>query len=713
VSVGAYLAGATELVLVVAALGFASFRLRARILPAWEGAPARLAEAIIGIALLVWVGEALGVLGLFREAIFVVACAVLGVGVGLLVRPRSAAASAAPPPAAAVHPLELLVAVGVAALLFAHWGYETQESLNNGISNFDTLWYHLPFSVDFVQSSSLTGLHQTDPLFLNWFYPQNSELVHGIAILLTGRDTLSLFLNLGWLALALLAAWCVGRPYGRGALTLAGAAILLESEALIVREPGAAKNDIVGIALVLCAVALLVNWWAAGGRERAGGAAALAPIGVAGLAAGLAAGTKLTVLALVAALTVAAISVAPAGLRRRAAVIWLLPVMAGGLFWYGRNLFLAANPLPWVRDLGSLHLPGPERLQEARPDFSVLHYATDTEVWSAYFDPGLELAFGTLWPLVLAAGIAGAVAACLHREWLLRLLGAVALFGMAAYLATPLTAAGEEGAPVAFAINLRFLIPSLIIGLVLLGLAPGFERRSARWALLCALLVALVVTNDSDQVLRAPERAAGAAIAALFVLVPFALWLLRQRGMSQAGLVVGLISIAVIALEAGYPVQRAYLEDRFERFGWANLDSPYRWAQGVSEARIGLAGTTAGFLQYGFFGRDLSNRVRYIGREGPKGAFSAIPDCAGFRRALNDEDLDYLVTSPFLNFADVGRPLFSPEASWVGDDPAVRPFILDGSGVERVTVWRIGGTLDPAGCRSVIPQRYVPGTRRG
>jgi hypothetical protein len=722
VSGGAYAAGAVELVVVVVALALAAARLRALLLPGWGGPPARLAEAVLGVALLVWVGELLGVLDLFREAALVVACVAIAIGVLLLVRPAPAA-PVARPPAPEAHPLELLVAVGIAALLFAHWGFETQEVLNNSISNFDTLWYHLPFATDFAQSSSVTGLHFTDPLFLNWFYPQNSELVHGVAIQLTGRDTLSLFVNLGWLALALLAAWCIGRPYGRGALTMAGAAILLESHALVIREPGSAKNDIVGIALVLASVALLVNWWAARSRqspvagrqssipERLGGS--LAPLGVAGLAAGLAAGAKLTVLAMVAALTVAVIAIAPAGLRRRSAAVWLIPVFAAGGFWYARNLILSANPLPWIRELGPVSLPGPERLQEARPDLTVSHYATDTGVWTEWFTPGLHDAFGFLWPLVLAGGVAGAVAVCTRREPGLRALGVVALFGMAAYLFTPLSAAGEEGRPLGFTINLRFLIPSLIVGLALLGLAPGLDRGPRRWGLLGALLLVLVVTDRSDQVLRAPERAAGAAIAIAAVLLPGALWAWRRRGLSAAAFAGCLAALAAAVLAVGYPVQRSYLEDRFESFDEGmHLDSAYRWAEGVSDARIALAGTTAGFLQYGFFGRDLSNTVRYLGRHGPKGAFSAIPDCAGFRRAVNDGDFDYLVTTPYLDFAHPGQPRFSPESSWVDGDPAVRAIGRDGRGIERVTVWRIRGRFDASACDRVARPRYVPGPRR-
>ena len=44
-----------------------------------------------------------------------------------------------------------------------------------------------------------------------------------------------------------------------------------------------------------------------------------------------------------------------------------------------------------------------------------------------------------------------------------------------------------------------------------------------------------------------------------------------------------------------------------------------------------------------------------------------------FRAAVNDADLDYLVTSPFLNFVHTGSPISSPEAGWLRGESAVRP----------------------------------------
>ena len=160
--------------------------------------------------------------------------------------------------------LQLVVMTGVIAVVVGHWAVTTKHALDRGIFNFDSLWYHQPFAADMFQSHSTTGMHHVDTVFTNWFYPQNSELLHAVGMLLTGRDTLSLFVNFGWLGIAFLAAWCIGRPYGRGALTVVAAAILLECHTLVVRDPGAAKNDLAAAALILAAIAILVTAWHAG-----------------------------------------------------------------------------------------------------------------------------------------------------------------------------------------------------------------------------------------------------------------------------------------------------------------------------------------------------------------------------------------------------------------------------------------------------------------
>jgi hypothetical protein len=757
VSAGAYILSVALLVALVLSLGFSAVRLRQRLMPDWEGATAHLVETVVGVALLIWISELLGVVGLLYAgtvlaAAVLVAAAVAvgprvlsgreGVGASLGFSPGESAAvrdgeggekgdAAVPrhrltPPPAGEAPntggasawLPQLVAVGVVALVFAHWGLTTADALSRGIFNFDSLWYHMPFAVDMAQSHSVTGLHYTETVFTNWFYPQNSELLHAVGILLADRDTLSLFLNFGWLAMAFLAAWCIGRPYGRGPLTVVAAGILLECHTLVVREPGAAKNDVMAAALLLAAIAILINAWV----TRDGDEKSLAPgwpLAAAGLAVGLAVGTKSTALAMAAALTVAIVVLAPAGRRWAAAGWWFAAGLAGGGYWYLRNLVISGNPLPQLESLGPISLPHPERLQSGRPDFSIAHYATDTGVWSEYFRPELHEAFGALWPLVILGAVVGAAVALIWgRTRVLRWIGGVALFGMLAYLFTPLSAAGVEGAPEGFGINLRYAIPALLAGITLLPLAlrgEDLDARSARakgaWLLLGALALVLVITNRADAVLRDPDRIFGWAIALLFVLIPAALVFARSRGVSRGAVTGGFVALVLLVVAIGYPVQRDYLSDRFlnaeadTAIPGMHLNAPYRWARNLDDARIGLTGTSAGFLQYGFYGAELSNRVRYLGVEGPHGAFNAIPTCPEFRAAVNAADLDYLVTAPLLNFVEPDDPIRSPEAGWLQGEAGVAPVERSGS----VALWRVRGRLDPAACGSRNrPLRDIP-----
>jgi hypothetical protein len=610
----------------------------------------------------------------------------------------------------------------VIALVVGHWALTTKNALDRGVFNFDSLWYHLPFAVEMVQGHSVTGMHYVDTVFTNWFYPQNSEVLHAVGMALTGRDVQSLFINYGWLAVVFLAAWCIGRPYQRGSLSVVAVAILLEAHVLVVREPAAGKNDLMAAGLLLAAIAILVTAWHSradrpeSDPDRVGSRRPSLPVGwpiaAAGLAVGLAAGTKVTALAMAGALSVAVVVLAPAGRRWAAVGWWFAPALLSGGFWYLRNLVVAGNPLPAVESIGPLSLPHPEQLQTARPDFGVAHYLTDTGVWGEYFAPGLHDGFGLLWPLVVGGALLAAFVALLRgRDRIVRAIGGAALFGFVAYLFTPLGAAGAEGAPEAFRINIRYLYGALLAGLVLLPLPRVFDARRRRWWLLGALVAVLVLTDRADAVVRDPGRGFALLLVVLAVLVPAGLLVARGRGASRGVVAAGFAALALIVVAVGYPVQRHYLDQRFrnevaaESIPGMGLDSAYRWVRGVEDARIGLAGTTAAFARYGFYGTDLSNRVVYLGENGPHGAFNAIPTCRAFRAAVNAADLDFLVTAPLLNFIDPAEPVPSPEARWLRGDPAVAPLQRSGP----ATLWRVRGDLDPAGCgQGNAPLREIP-----
>jgi hypothetical protein len=713
VSVGSYALSAVLLAIVAGPVGFSAFRIRRHLLPSWDGAPARLVELVIAVALLIWLCELLGLFDLLYASTLVIealllAGAILAWPIGAEVPNECPAGAPDAPPRAP--PGMTAVALVVVFIVFAHWGLFTKYALDHGMSNFDSLSSYMPFATSMAQTHSVV-VHYVNTNSTSWLLSQNAELLHAAGILLTHRDTLSLFINFGWLALAFLAAWCVGRPYGRGPLAVVGAAIVLESGTLIVRNPGTAKDDVMAAGLLLTAIAILLN--ARSLRVPRGDTHAPPlpgwPLAAAGLAAGLAVGTKATVLAMVAALSLAVIVAAPRGHRAAAAGWWFLPALAGGGFWYLRNLVLAGNPIPQVSTLGPVPLPHPNQLQKELPGFSILHYATDTAVWREYFGPGLEVALGSLWPLVIGGAIVGGLLVLLQsRDRALRWIGGIVLFGAFAYLATPLTAAGTDGAPFQFYINVRYAAPALLVGLVVLPLAPGLNGVVRGWALLVVLIVVLWITNGADAVLHDPDHGFGLLLAVVAVGIPALILLMRRWGASNRELAGGFAVLALLLVVIGYPTQRHYLHDRFgpdSGLPGQEMNSAYLWARDVSDAHIGIVGTTAGFYQYGLYGADLSNEVTYIGENGPHAAFNPIPDCQQFREAVDAAHLDYLVTSPFFNFLNASEPVASPEADWLRGSSGVEAVDTEG----LVTVWRVNGSLDPTGCGSQnAPLHYMP-----
>ena len=183
--------------------------------------------------------------------------------------PRDADAIAAPQ----VQTIALWIALGVASFTVAEWTFPSQLSLDQGMFGGDTTWYHMPFAARIAQEHSTIHLHFTDPLRLAaWFYPQSSELIHAAAIVLFKSDWLSPLINLFWLAIALLAAWCVGRPYKVGPATLVAAAIVLDSGVMIETQPGEGRNDIMGLAFLIAFAAFLINGHQRRAPDGGGGA---------------------------------------------------------------------------------------------------------------------------------------------------------------------------------------------------------------------------------------------------------------------------------------------------------------------------------------------------------------------------------------------------------------------------------------------------------
>jgi hypothetical protein len=420
---------------------------------------------------------------------------------------------------------------------------------------------------------------------------------------------------------------------------------------------------------------------------------------VAGLAAGLALGTKLTMAAAVIALTIGVIVLAD-GARRRTALIWIGSVLATGSFWFLRNMGHASgNPFPWLAHAYSF-LPGPDRGLEGRDPFTVAHYLgkLDGHVVGTYFIPDLHGVIGPLWPLVLALGGAGMVAALLRgRSPTVRMLGAVAAAATIGYLFTPLTASGPEGRPDGFAINLRYLAPALALGIVLLPLDRALDdprRRLGLFGVLAATLLTIALYSDAKLAWQNEDAYAPAAvlIGLIVVGIPVGIALLARRSGPAALVAGGLAALAILAV--GWTRQDDYLRDRYTGAFRFHLETAFGWANGVSDARVGLDGTSGAFQQYGLYGRDASNHVQFIGRPGEDGDFSQIGSCPEWRRAVNEGRYDYLVTTPRLDLNHAGIAGNSPETGWANSDPALTRIVNEA----RIEVFRVDGALDPGAC---------------
>ncbi|MGH2984922.1 MAG: hypothetical protein ACRDK5_11860 [Solirubrobacterales bacterium] len=721
-TLGDYLAGVIGLALVAGPLVYAAVRLRARLLPGWEGAPARLAEAVLGVSLLTVLLQLLGAIGILEPAVLIAAAIAIGAAAYFApwLRPTEFA-EGPPPPALPVPPLHALIALAGIAFVAAHWATGLQDVWARGMLTFDTLWYHGPFAARIAETGSVWGLHFTDPLYLNWFYPQNSELLHGAGIVLFDRDLFSPLVNFAWLGVALLAAWCIGRPYGVAPLSLLAVALIVDTGPIVPREAGTPANDMAPIALLLAAAALLINAWAARGsgegptdapkifasKASASGGPSQGPLLIAGLAMGLALGTKLTIAGPTAAMAVGVPLIADPGFRRRALGLFLGGVAITAGIWFLRNLIHSGSPLPWLQDVGPIDLPGPGRGLEGRDDYSVAHYLfanPDVDVWKDFYKAITNL-LGPVWFVLLGATALGATLAVWRpRSAAVRLCGAVAIAGGVAYLFTPLTAAGPEGNPLAFGINLRYLVPAFALGLALVPLEPRLTPERARLPLLIGGIAALLLVtlySDSAYIWDEPfaSKPWAALIGVVLIGVPVGLALLgRIRPLVAAG-ATAILLLAVAA--AGWERQDNYFAHRYDRpedFRF-DLDDAFAWAKDTGGERIAVAGTSGAYNQYGLYGDRLDNYVQYVGQTGPGGNFTRIGKCADFREALNDGGYDYLVTTPDLDLNNPVRARTSPERGWVEGDPAVEEIVRAG----RVAVFRLNGELAADGCAQRPP----------
>jgi hypothetical protein len=715
-SFGAYLAGSLSLVAMFASLGFGGYWLRRWIVPEFSGALARLAEIVLGVALLVLGLYLLGSISQLREGWIVALSVVLGVGAGLVGRSRAPSdARSIDPPQVPLWPL--LIALAIASFTVAEWTFPSQLNLDQGMFGGDTTWYHMPFAARFAQDHSIVHLHFTDPMRLVvWFYPATSELINGAGILLFHDDFLSPLLNLGWLSVGLLAAWCIGRPYGVAPATLVASALVFDSGVMVITQAGEGRNDIMAIAMLVAYVAFIVNGHqvrrsgelVTGDVAGEGALIDRGPLIMAGLAGGLAISVKLTMLAPVGAIAVAVVLFNARALRTRVntALVLGAAILVTGGFWFVRNLFTASNPTPQI-GFGPLNLPVPDQMPlDPRPRFSVAHYVLHPSVYRTWFFPQLENALGPLYGLILVVALAAILYMLFRsRNRMLQALAGAALLTAVVYLFTPLTAAGPEGAPRGFFTNTRYLMPGLVLAMVLVPLARPLrsDRGHASWTLgFLAVLYWITVLSTPQWYLR--YIVGTVLITAALIWLPAGLIFQRRRkAITPIAATAAVAGAVLLAIVLGRAQQVQYAEHHYSNpklfLHEGGPEKAFSFARRQHDKRIGIAGGGEMFFaQYGFYGGDLSNYVNYIGVPGPDGQYRLATTCRDFREQINAGHYDYLITSQY-SWDTIDSTYAHPYFDWVKGDPAVKEVIAEPKILPQPDyVFKIDGPLNPASC---------------
>lgn len=599
-------AGVLALLAVLAAVSLVAVALRRRLVPSWRGAQARLVELLLGHVAAVVVSLVLGTVGVLGRPALLVAWGVLAAAAAVSLR-RPVVPRPAPVPVDEPRWLQALAGVAVLAVL-SQWLSVVPQTLRTGVLAVDAVHYHLTFAALFVRTGSTTAVHRLNAPDPTTGYPLDDELLQGTAMALLGADTHVVGWQLLALAGALLAAWVAGRAWGSGCLAVLATCVLLTLTGSAVGD----ANDWAATWPLVAAVAVLAVGHAPVGHGPAGRLTDGAVLLV-GLAVGLAAGTKLTVLLPAAVLVVAAWW--GAGSRLRASALLAGALLAAGGYWYVRSLVALGTPLPRVTGLEDVTA-------------SVLSYLDDGTVVREWFRPGLRFVLGSAWPLLLLLPLAGLVRAAARPERSGRRTAAAAgLASAAGYLVTPTSAGGPPGQPFLFVYNVRYALVALLLGLVLLSTsAPARRVPAATAAALLALLVTTLLRDGAWPEGVAPSAVAGALAVGTGLVV-----LVRVRPRTRFA-VVGLAAALVAAVAV--PVQDRYLDRRY-----GDVDDPrqalFVAVRDASPAAVGVVGFPR---LYPLMGPDWSTPVRYLGRT-RDGAFVDARTCTELLDAAGATDV--------------------------------------------------------------------------
>lgn len=604
--------GLAACVIVFSIFGVGIHRLRTRLFYAATRGEGALISTVLALSTSLVLSQALGTFGWFHLG--PLALAHLGIGLACVAiaarRSPKTGSSVDVPSIAMPRWVDVATFAGVALVVacWTAWAFAVRFGADPGI---DTLWYHLPIAARFVQSGQTLPIHFIDLDPVSAFFPANSEIPHALGMVFTGSDALTPFVNLGWLALALGAAWVFGRRFGNPHVAMLAIAALLATP-MMTLQSGSALNDIAGIALLMTAIACLPSL----ASLKTVPAMAIVP---SGLALGLAIGTKFTVVGVAGLIALFIVAWCAKGMRLRRFFTVSACLAATGSYWFVRNIIAVGNPIP------SMHIAlGPVELTSVTgpmPTSRFAAYFLHADAWRGTFLPIMGDMGGPLFAPLMLGGMALAVFTALRStaDATTRALCALAVGAALVYAVTPQYLAFQSE-PVYFRANLRYVTP-MIVALIFALVAA---RRHAIVAASIAF-VWLITAQLSPQAwpptsVNAAPFIIGAALATIIFLACAHAAIAKPRTRYAAVVVVCIIgSFAAVQHQSYQAARFTYPRGLHAMTSWAADTSGERivvapsmfWPLGASRnAQLVALDRQVLITQFPLYGFSLGNRVQ-------------------------------------------------------------------------------------------------------
>jgi hypothetical protein len=378
----------------------------------------------------------------------------------------------------------------------------------------DALWYHLVAVAQFVQSGSL------GPSGLNPYadsYPRTGELLAAWPAVFSRSDALVPVAQVGFAVLGALATVGIARTVGVGGAGAWVAGTLYFLTPVVLAQASTAYVDVTFAGLQAVSLYFLMRALFTASTGASGSRAATARLVLAGLALGLALGTKPTALVWT-AVSVVTVAVVRVVQRRgwrdsaRAGAVVAGVAVAIGCPWYVLNTIRFGNPVyPVSVDIAGLHLSGLVSmggLQSEPPVPGLWEPLQAVRSWLSDLALGVhglrgfdydqrQGGFGPVFPLVgIPATVMAAARALRHRDqpWLVLLAVVTAQFALQPYRWWS-----------------RFTIVLVVVAAVAIGAMLQRGVRFAGPVVVSALVAGCVLWSQPFLLLRVPRHRAGPA----------------------------------------------------------------------------------------------------------------------------------------------------------------------------------------------------------